>query len=162
VLLPVDNNLTSLAVRHGVIYTRYVDDFCISSNKAVGFFLRHVREQVARYGLHLAREKTKFGGSRRSATVTGIVLAKRPSVSALYLKRFRELVDRVAGGHLQLTADEYRRVQGSLAWIGRCHPGEAKRLVRRLQSSIPRRASRSATQGNCVGSDACDHAPFGR
>jgi RNA-directed DNA polymerase len=138
VLRPVDQELTMLATKHGVRYTRYVDDLCISSNKAVGFFLTHVSYTVGLYGFHLARRKTRFGGRFKKATVTGVVLAKRASIDPLYRRRLRETVDRVAGGHLVLAPAEHRAVRARIAWIGRCHPREAASLAKRLKESVLR------------------------
>jgi RNA-directed DNA polymerase len=139
VLRPIDEALRALAIHHGLVYTRYVDDFCISANKSVGFFLREVSGAVGRFGFHLARNKTRFGGRARKATVTGIVLAKLPSVDPMYRKRIREMVDRVVRGHLRLTSGEHRRLRANIAWIGRCHHQEAKLLDRKLgEATTPR------------------------
>jgi hypothetical protein len=144
VLRPVDDVLSALAERHGVIYTRYVDDFCVSANKPVGFFLGHIAEAISSRDFHLARHKTHFSGRGRRATVTGIVLSKRPTIGVEYRRRIHALVDRVMAGKVDLSMKELRSVRASIRWIGRCHPAEAEQLTTQLQRATGVRSFQSS------------------
>lgn len=130
VLRPFDDRLTNACLGHGgVIYTRYVDDVCVSANRPVKFMLREIRDQLGRLGYQLARGKTRYWNPGQRATVAGIVLSKEPSLDLEFRDRIRRLARAVAGGKVVLTGREERALRGRIAWIGRLHVEEAAQLL---------------------------------
>jgi len=132
VFYPVDASVAREAKRHGIRYTRYVDDFCISAGRGVGFFVRIVGMELGRFGFRLKHAKRRDYTPGRRATVTGLVLAKRPVLRLDYVKAVRAAVEGHAKGERLLTAIELACLRGRIGWIKTVHPKVGVRLAARI------------------------------
>lgn len=121
-LYRVDSSLTAAAARHGVRYTRYVDDFCVSGGKVLGFFVRLVGAELGRCGLRLKRVKQRDYGPGKRATVTGLVLGKRPILRSDYVSAVKGLVEGHLSGACRIRPEDVVRLLGRIAWIKQVHP----------------------------------------
>jgi hypothetical protein len=131
-LVPMDRALVRLVRRHGWKYSRYVDDLCFSGSHAVPQLLRQIGEVIARWHLRLAPNKTQRWASGSTATVTGLVLNRKPSVSFAYRRQVESLVDRALRGSIVLTRQDRASLRGKASWIGRYHPRAGSRLGTKL------------------------------
>ena len=57
----VDCQLSARAARHGIVYTRYVDDLFFSGNASIAFFDREVRTVLSDAGFAIRRDKRRRG-----------------------------------------------------------------------------------------------------
>ena len=132
VFYSVDVVVAREAIRHGIRYTRYVDDFCISAGRGVGFFVRIVGAELGRFGFRLNPAKRRDYTPGRRATVTGLILAQRPVLRPDYLNAVRAAVEAHAAGETLLTATEQARLRGRIVWIKTVHPSVGARLAARI------------------------------
>jgi retron-type reverse transcriptase len=133
VLFPLDEELTSAAKTDGLNYSRYADDLTISGGRKLTFFERKVANAVARLGLHLNHEKSRMWGPPRRATITGLVLARRPVLRLDYVKAVIAIAEEFNGGGALLSESELNSIRGRVAWIRQIHPRIGARLERLVE-----------------------------
>ncbi len=136
VLLRLDHDLGRASAKHGLTYTRYVDDIFVSARRPVLFFRRAILRAVSETGLHLAHDKTRHWTPGRRATVTGLVLAARPSLEPSYIRAIRDLVCGVSDGAFTLVAADISRLRGHVAWINAVHPRIGTRLLKLIGARV--------------------------
>ncbi|MBS1918458.1 MAG: RNA-directed DNA polymerase [Bacteroidetes bacterium] len=69
VFLETDKKLIDLCSKHGITYTRYVDDLTFSSQQDFRHYLNDILNIVTSGGFKLSYRKTKYSGNQ---TITGI------------------------------------------------------------------------------------------
>lgn len=136
VLHRLDVKLTAEAERHGIRYSRYVDDLCVSANRPVRFFGKTVHDVTARNGFHLAQEKTRHWGPGRRATITGILLARTPSLRLDYVSGVRYAIAEYEENPGRLTPGEVASLRGHASWIRQVHPRIGARLLARVDAVV--------------------------
>jgi RNA-directed DNA polymerase len=129
-LYSLDAVLLKAAQDHGLTYSRYVDDLTVSGGRPHAFFRRIVATVVGRFGLHLNDKKTKTWGPGRRATVTGLILDRRPILRADYVTQVRSIIEKHVGGLELLTPKDLAVLRGRISWIRQVHPRTGARLQR--------------------------------
>lgn len=136
----LDVRLSALAARHGVIYTRYVDDLTFSGPAATAAHdLVHTVGTIVRSeGFRVADPKTRVQRSSGRQRVLGAVVNHHPTLS----RRDRDALKatlhncRVHGWRTQLRdepAEGFRdRLTGRVAWLAALDPARGRRLLTEL------------------------------
>jgi hypothetical protein len=132
VLRSVDDALTAAAARHGVVYTRYVDDIFVSGNRPLHFFTRIVRQAVAQARFTIRETKLRQWGPTRRATLAGIVIGSHPTIDPQYVEGVRRLLHQVRRGVEPCTAKQLASLAGKIAWIAQLRPAAGRRLEAEL------------------------------
>jgi RNA-directed DNA polymerase len=135
VLRPLDDALTNGAARHGLKYTRYMDDLFVSSGRRVGSFDRLVRQSVASLGYHLAPGKTRYWGPNSRPTLAGVVLDTTPSPRPEYVTAVVRLVMEAARRPRVARAKDVVQLKGRIAWIAALWPRKGDELRRLLREA---------------------------
>ncbi len=136
----LDVRLAALAARHGVRYTRYVDDLTFSgpATTAVGNLVAVAGTIVRDEGFRVATTKTRVERSSGRQRVLGAVVNDHPTLSRRERDALKALVHncRVHGWRSQLRdepADGFReRLTGRVAWLAALDPVRGRRLVAEL------------------------------
>jgi hypothetical protein len=138
VLAPVDVELSNLAEKRGVTYSRYADDLTFSGGDEAVAMLPHARRLLGRLGLRLDTKKTNIYRRGRRQVVTGLAVNERVSVPRRIRRRLRAAVHRLQLGQSATWHGEESdaaSVKGRLAFLQLIHPDEARRLRARLEGS---------------------------
>jgi RNA-directed DNA polymerase len=132
---PVDERLASSVERHGLAYSRFVDDLTISGDRP-RLLIDHTTRLLKARGLNLAPEKLKVCGREKRQEVTGLVVndAKRLTISRSYRDAVRSSIHKLRN----LGQDEWPKliasIEGKITHIARYNPGPAARLRRYLSA----------------------------
>ncbi|MBI3929297.1 MAG: RNA-directed DNA polymerase [Armatimonadetes bacterium] len=123
-LLRLDRRLIGLARKFGFAYTRYADDLTFSGEAerkiAYGLVCR-VREVVEAEGFSLNDRKTRFMGSGRRQTVTGVVVNRVLGLSRNERRRLRAALHQHRG-------EPDPQLLGKLAYLWMLNPQQAMAL----------------------------------
>lgn len=90
IMYDIDTIIGNICQERGVAYTRYCDDLTFSSNKKLYEIYHIVKRLLLKYGFYLNRRKTHFVNNNHQQNVTGIVVNKKPQVSAEYRRKLRQ------------------------------------------------------------------------
>jgi hypothetical protein len=132
VLAPIDGRLSDAALAHGVTYTRYVDDICVSGNTTLGFFERAVRLELANVRLKLSPQKTRYWRPGRTPVVAGIAIGRTLRAQPTYLRKVRKLLDAVVQSGAVPSEALMKTVRGHIAYMLAVDPRLGRRYQRRL------------------------------
>jgi RNA-directed DNA polymerase len=136
VLGPVDEELSQLAHVHGLTYTRYVDDICISGNQPIAFLGQQVLRILVDAGFTLKRTKTRHWVRGEKAHVTGIVLGRRLTVEPQFLQRVKRLVHLLGSGRSDADPCTEAELRGMIDWIRRLEPRAGRALMAQLVEAV--------------------------
>lgn len=131
-LVPMDRALTKFVRLHGWVYSRYADDLGLSGNHKIPSLVRQVAEIVGRYDMRLSKPKTRLWASGVRPTITGLILAREPSLSWCYQRQITSIVELCARGRLVLSQADMATLVGRIGWLGSAHKRLAARLLNRL------------------------------
>ncbi|MBK7800498.1 MAG: RNA-directed DNA polymerase [Saprospiraceae bacterium] len=89
----LDQLLTGVAKRFGLLYSRYADDITFSSNHNVyqqeSDFIRELHRIIADQGFHIKESKTRLQKSGYRKVVTGLLVNEKTNVQHRYIKQLR-------------------------------------------------------------------------
>jgi len=119
-----------------MIYSRYADDIFISTQEsnALGDALAKLREISDNYrfcSLKLNNEKTSFLSRRYRRTITGIVLTPARTLSVGRERKMKLKADIYAFQKKRLPAEEWKRVNGMIAFVSDVEPAFYEIIVRK-------------------------------
>ncbi len=133
----LDCRLAGLAVKLGLIYTRYADDLAFSGNPSLarGFERFHVlvAHIALEEGFELNTRKTRLMKQSGRQRLTGIVVNRHPNLQRGDYERLKAILHNCVrfgpagqnrGGHLDYRA----HLTGLVAHADRLNPGRARRL----------------------------------
>ena len=135
VLFPLDVRLAVMAERHGLTYSRYIDDITISGGKRVGRFERLTRRIVADAGWDLNEKGGLVGPDQRHGLLGAVVNAK-PNVAREYVREVRSHLRLVTRGRERLDEDDLRTLESRVNWILSVNPDHERTLRPLLASAI--------------------------
>lgn len=138
VLRPVDERLEALCRRHGLKFTRFIDDIGISG-KAAHRFKKHVVRIVRDAGYQVSGKSTVMP-SHKQQKLTGAVLNQRATVGRVERRRREALLASILrDGALataklrELTVDKLRNsLEGYIRYAGHADPLWTAKLLDRL------------------------------
>jgi RNA-directed DNA polymerase len=133
--LVVDEALRTSVERHGLGYSRFVDDLTISGDQPKLLIDQTTRLLKGR-GLQLAPEKLKVCGRGGHQEVTGLLVndAKRLTISRRYRDAVRSSVHKLRSMGRDDWPKQIASIEGKIAHIARYNPGSAARLRRYLSA----------------------------
>ncbi|QIN32734.1 reverse transcriptase family protein [Legionella longbeachae] len=108
---PMFDEIYQLALEHNCVMTLYVDDICVSGDKATKALLWKIKQIIHRYGLRY--HKVKFYFQKQPKTVTGVIVTEN-SIK-LPNRRHQAITERIT--YIQspsITAKEKRQANNSL------------------------------------------------
>lgn len=126
---PVDERLRSSVEKHGLAYSRFVDDLTISGDRPK-LLIDYATRLLKGRGLDLAAEKVKVCDRGKPQEVTGLLVndAKRLTISRGYRDAVRSSIHKLR----KLERDDWPKqiasIEGKIAHIARYNPGPAARL----------------------------------
>jgi len=129
VLRPVDHRLNALAHKHGLSYTRFMDDIIISGTARVGKFRGLVHKILESEGFKLKAKKELMLQSERQV-VTKLVVNRKPNVPKERRAEIRrEAVQQVNSGQGQLSPSTI----GKLVWVKSINKEVGSKLLSRFR-----------------------------
>lgn len=127
VMYDIDTIIGNLCRERGVTYTRYCDDLTFSSNAKLYDVYHFVKRLLLKYGFYLNGRKTHFVNNSHQQNVTGIVVNKKPQVSAEYRRKLRQEIyyckkygveNHIAHCNLNYSACEYLcKLKGKISFV---------------------------------------------
>jgi RNA-directed DNA polymerase len=131
--VPVDEALRSSVERHGLAYSRFVDDLTISGDRPKLLIDLTTRLLKAR-GLKLAPEKLKVCPRGGPQEVTGLLVndANRVTISRHYRDAVRSSIHKLRNMERNEWPKQVASIEGKIAHIARFNQGPAARLRRYL------------------------------
>ena len=96
VCLSLDDDLSKLADKNSMHYTRYADDITFSSNHnhfdSNGKFRQELNQILKYHQFDINVSKTRLQFANQRQMVTGLVVNKKPNVPRTYIKQLRMLI----------------------------------------------------------------------
>jgi hypothetical protein len=130
-----------MCVKHGLVYTRFVDDITISGQFDIrsGSFAKVVAEILGCYGFTLKQSKQQSGRLSEGLSVTKLRIKRGcPDVRKMYIEEVKQQLDnavRLARGESPLgcyfTAQQ---ILGRIDFITWINPGQRAQLFRKFRS----------------------------
>jgi RNA-directed DNA polymerase len=140
----VDDPLGMLARAHGLRYTRYVDDLAFSGERPQVAINEAARLLSAR-GLKLNKKKIHVAGRENRQVLTGLIVndGERVSIPKRQRDRIRAAIHELKQAKLAEREFEkaVRSIRGRIAYVGRFHAGDGRRLGRYLDEVLKIRVS---------------------
>jgi RNA-directed DNA polymerase len=132
---PVDECLKSSVERHGLAYSRFVDDLTISGDQPK-LLIDQATRLLKRRGLNLASQKLKVCDRGTPQEVTGLLVnnAKRLTISRSYRDAVRSSIHKLRNLRRDEWPEQIASIEGKIAHIARYNPGPAARLRRYLST----------------------------
>lgn len=135
--IPVDEGLKPSVERHGLTYSRFVDDLTISGDSPK-FLIGQATRLLKKRGLNIAPEKLKVCGRGKAQEVTGLLVndADRLTISRHYRDAVRSAIHKLRNAERDDWPTQIASIEGKIAYIARFNPGPAGRLRRYLAEVI--------------------------
>lgn len=137
VLCEFDEDLARICAERGARYSRYVDDLTVSCATDVSWALAEIRSRLKALSYRLNDSKTEIFRPGHRATITGLILGKRPLVAEEYCKDVKRAVARVVSGEWTLSSEEHESLIGRINWVYSIHPILGRRLRLRMGLATP-------------------------
>jgi hypothetical protein len=116
VLSRLDRRIGGLARKHGLTYTRYVDDLCVSGGKRIRKLESHIRRIVAEdWEVH--PDKGGVVGPDERHQFLGLIVNTRPNVSSAYVRDIRDLLRTLRAAETPLLPRDASRLRGRISYI---------------------------------------------
>lgn len=135
VLFPLDVRLAGMAQRHGLTYSRYVDDITVSGGTRLGRFERLTRSIAADTGWELNEKGGLVGPDQRHGLLGAVVNAK-PNVAREYVREVRSYLRLVAKGQATPDEEALRKLESRVNWIISVNPERERALGPLLSRAI--------------------------
>lgn len=94
ICVKLDYNLSHMAKRFGMEYSRYADDITFSGDKNIylnskGKFMKELKRNIVSEGFYINKEKTRVQHSEFRQEVTGLVVNDHVNIPKRYMKQLR-------------------------------------------------------------------------
>lgn len=136
VLRDVDEALGDLASANAAVYTRYVDDICISGNTLIRPLYRCARKVLAECGFEVGSRKTRLYDPSDVKILTKIVVADPLQPPPEYVAELAALIDGVGRGRGPASEASIR---AKIAWVSRLDPKHGGKFSARLDQALAQR-----------------------
>jgi RNA-directed DNA polymerase len=136
VLRPADLRLLKLCKKHGLNYTRYVDDIAISGMKDFRALTQAVRSNIEMVGHKVNQRKIRFSFSHQRQVVTGLVVNRVLSPTSSFISESKELIWRCRTEDPASVADDQgltlgqlkQSIEGRVRYLRSVNPKKGRRL----------------------------------
>lgn len=132
VLVDFDGKLASMARGRGLIYTRYVDDLCLSGGARTENLARVVEDVVRRHRFQLHPKKRFDWGPNERHVVTKIMVNTTPSALPEYRESLEAILRDHRSGRVILTVEDLESIGGKIGFVTSVNAEQGARLVRLL------------------------------
>lgn len=145
VLIEMDGAYQRLALRHGLTYTRYVDDIAVSGNFDLPVLRSDLEAPIRAMGYTVSPSKVLFMGDGRKQVVTGLVVNDRLRPTKEWLGDLKRLIRRTWNEDLEVLAAEedcrtpyhlHQRISGKINHVMRID-GKLGRRIKSLTYRTP-------------------------
>lgn len=114
----VDEKLVELASNNMGSYSRFADDFTISSNDmGIRQLSRYVRLIVQDYGFELSTKKTRHNTQRRQQIVLGVIVNEKAQPTKGYRKLLKAKIHNAATSQDLISNTFLKELEGQSAWV---------------------------------------------
>jgi len=127
VLAELDSELEQAAIAEGCVYTRYVDDLCVSGDHDLSALLVRARGIIRHNGFRTNKRKTRCWGPREPHTVTKILVASSLSPTQEYLNALKHELKR---SHDHISLRDRNRLEAKIGWVSALNPALGEQLER--------------------------------
>ena len=143
VVRPIDTQISKLADRNGLTYTRYADDLTLSHpdvDYPIGDHIAYIAEMLKHLGLQVNHKKTRILRPHRRMSVTGVVINDKLGVPKYKWRNMRARIHNLHKQNTGIYENEYQEIRGYCEWIKNLNPVRGKQLITQL-GKIPLRNS---------------------
>jgi retron-type reverse transcriptase len=133
----VDRPLIALAKEHGVVYSRYIDDFAFSGDDPRSM-IHEAAKRLSALGLRIYRKKKlKIARNDSVQKVTGLVVNSRKgaSVGRPYVAKLRSSIHKFPQFPKVSQAQAADSIRGRIAYVRLFNKGAAARLQQQFQGA---------------------------
>ena len=125
----LDARLSGLCSRKDIVYTRYADDLCFSSNDRTKLnrIEKFVRYIIKDEGLNLNKRKTRYLSNDVKKTVTGITINNEEIHADKHFKR--KIRAMIFNSIMNQNNLENEKIRGSIAFVNSIEPGFKNKMV---------------------------------
>lgn len=127
VLAKLDSELEQIATAEGCVYTRYMDDICVSGDHDLSPLLVRARGIIRHNRFRTNKRKTRCWGPGEPHTVTKILVASSLSPTQEYLTALKHELRR-SDDHISLR--DRNRLKAKIGWVRALNPALGKQLDR--------------------------------
>ncbi len=136
VFRPSDQRLLRLCKKHGLKYSRYVDDIAVSGMKDFRDLSQAIRGNIEMLGYKLNRRKIYLYFSSDRQVVTGLVVNRVLTPTRVFIKETRDLIQRCRDEGPGVVADEHglnilqlkQMIFGRASFVRSVYPKRGRRL----------------------------------
>ena len=130
VLFPIDIRLGGLATKHGLTYTRYIDDLTVSGGQRVVRYQKVAHKIVTELSWELNAKGGVVGHGQRH-TLLGAVVNYKPNICGEYYEDVRSYLRLIARGRKLPPMSVFNKLRSRVEWICSVNP-ERNRVLRPL------------------------------
>jgi hypothetical protein len=116
VLWRLDQRMHGLARKHGLTYTRYVDDLAMSGGIRVAGLNKLIERIVRGEGWSLNSKGTVTGPTEQHRFL-GLIVNTKPNVSPTYVADIRSLLRVLRSSRLELSSHDLNRIRGRISYV---------------------------------------------
>lgn len=134
----LDMRLSGLCSRQDIVYTRYADDLCFSSNNRVKLnrIEKIVKEIIVDEGFEINDNKTYYLSNSVKKVITGITINnKEIHVEKKYKREIRSMI------YNSIVKCDYSlnsKIRGSIAYVNSIEPGYKDKIIKYIESIVKR------------------------
>jgi RNA-directed DNA polymerase len=133
VLRRLDNRIGGLARKHGISFTRYVDDLALSGGRVVEKLRDRFAKIIVDEGWTIS-SKSSLSGPGDSHRYLGLVLNREINVDSRFIADLRYVISLAERGVLLLTDRQRQQVLGRAHYLRWIKPVAGERLLARVAS----------------------------
>jgi RNA-directed DNA polymerase len=127
VLFPLDNRIAGICLKHGLSYSRYVDDLAISGGERLDWISSKIRSYVEQEGWQV-NPKGGLMTEEDSHPYLGLVINASANVTRQYVEDLRSVARHARKLSIPLGATYKRRIEGRLQYVGTINPAKEQTL----------------------------------
>lgn len=132
---PLDVEISKIADKYDVTYTRYADDITFSSDDEdmdIMEIYPEIEGSIESFGLPINHKKTRIRRQHQRMVVTGVVVNDKLSVPKWKWRNFRAKLHNLKMSQQPLSKLEYQQITGYAQWIKQLHPKRGERFLQEI------------------------------
>ena len=129
--MEADAALTKLAEMNEGVYSRYADDFTISSSD-IGIYQleRYIENIVEDHGFTVNARKTRHHTQKQRQTVTGVVVNKKPQPNKQYRYNLKSQIHNLVRDNVKISKKHLMSINGMVNWVAMFNPEFVDRFLK--------------------------------
>lgn len=144
---PMDDDLSTIADKNQITYTRYADDLAFSHEKLdfnMDEFLAKVKVIIKTNGFTLNNKKTRVLRPHRRQSITGVVINDKLGVAKKYYKNTRAGVYNFNKNLQTYTNKQIQKLRGRIEWIRSIDPAKGQKLLDEFENTLKNKGKRKS------------------